>query len=69
MDLRCTDDPEAAFQALTALRPSLGKVAWPAVCAGAGPRTAARPRIGLRENDFHALADFADSPDTSRTTG
>jgi hypothetical protein len=27
------------------------------------------PRIGLRENDFHTLADFASSLDTSRTTG
>ncbi|MEU5507919.1 NUDIX hydrolase [Streptomyces fungicidicus] len=27
------------------------------------------PRIGLREHDFHTLADFASSLDTSRTTG
>lgn len=27
------------------------------------------PRIGLRENDFHTLADFAQSLDTSRDTG
>lgn len=26
-------------------------------------------RIGLRENDFHTLADFARSLSTSRTTG
>nr|WP_256095541.1 hypothetical protein [Streptomyces sp. EN23] len=26
------------------------------------------PRIGLRENDFHSLADFARFLDTSRTT-
>ncbi|MEV7796581.1 hypothetical protein AB0O68_32095 [Streptomyces sp. NPDC087512] len=27
------------------------------------------PRIGLRENDFHTLAGFASSLDTSRTIG
>ncbi|CAL9619124.1 hypothetical protein SUDANB38_05837 [Streptomyces sp. enrichment culture] len=27
------------------------------------------PRIGLRENDFRTLADFAGSLDASRTTG
>ena len=36
-----------------------------------GPRLLhhVNPRIGLRENDFHTLADLASSLDTSRTTG
>ncbi|SCF63923.1 hypothetical protein GA0115255_101119 [Streptomyces sp. Ncost-T6T-2b] len=35
---------------------------------GAGLLHDVNPRISLRGNDFHALADFARSPDTSRTT-
>ncbi|WP_405927842.1 hypothetical protein OG554_03250 [Streptomyces griseus] len=34
---------------------------------GAGLLHHVNPRIGLRENDFHSLADFARSLDTSRT--
>ncbi|MET7931217.1 hypothetical protein ABZT43_46720 [Streptomyces sp. NPDC005349] len=36
---------------------------------GSGLLHHVNPRVGLRENDFHTLADFARSLDTPRTTG
>ncbi|MFE2297381.1 hypothetical protein ACFXAW_04210 [Streptomyces sp. NPDC059445] len=36
---------------------------------GSGLLHHVNPRIGLREDDFHTLADFARSLDTPRTTG